>query len=69
MYNAYQAGHLDLSPVPADRIGEVITGTNAVLAKQIGIYYYGMKVDWPPFDDVRVRRALNYAVDKVTTQA
>ena len=28
------------------------------------VTYFGMNVDRPPFDDVKVRQALNYAVDK-----
>lgn len=30
------------------------------------VSYFGMNADEPPFDDVKVRQALNYAVDKAT---
>jgi ABC-type transport system substrate-binding protein len=64
MYDDYLLGHLDLSPVPADRIDEVVGNPNAIWGNSISLFSYGMKVDWPPFDDVRVRQALNHAVDK-----
>ncbi|MBU1878679.1 MAG: hypothetical protein KJ734_06995, partial [Chloroflexi bacterium] len=64
MYDDYLLGHLDLSPVPADRISQVVSSPNAIFINNLALYYLGMKVDWPPLDDVRVRRGLNYAVDK-----
>jgi oligopeptide transport system substrate-binding protein len=64
MYGAFQAGNLDVSPVPSDQVGDVANDPNAVLDCSMCLYYYGMKVDWAPFDDVRVRQGLNYAVDR-----
>jgi len=64
MYNDYLLGNLDLSPIPDDRVNEVVGNPNAFFINLPGLHYYGMKVDQPPFDDVRVRQALNYAVDK-----
>ena len=64
MYDDYLLSNLDLSPVPTERITEVVGSPNAIWKNSLSLYYYGMKVDWPPFDDVRVRQALNYAVDK-----
>jgi peptide/nickel transport system substrate-binding protein len=64
MYEDYLLGNLELSPVPSDRITEVVGSPDAIWSNRLSLYYYGMKVDWPPFDDVRVRQALNYAVDK-----
>lgn len=64
MYDDYLLGNLDLSPVPTDRITDVVGSPNGIWRNSLSLSYYGMKVDWPPFDDVRVRQALNYAVDK-----
>ena len=41
-----------VSEVPADQLG--------------GIYYLGFNLDMPPFDNLKVRQALNYAIDKQT---
>ena len=30
------------------------------------VFYYGMNAEEPPFDDVKVRQALNYAIDRET---
>jgi peptide/nickel transport system substrate-binding protein len=34
------------------------------LSPETGMYYASMNVNLPPFNDVRVRRAINYAVDR-----
>ncbi len=54
------------SPPPADRYAEVkrkYEGTQFRSAPQINLYYFWMNTAQPPFDDVRVRRAVNYAID------
>lgn len=63
MYAAFQADNLDISPVPPSYQDGLVGDPNLVVVHR-GTHYFGMKVDWPPFDDVRVRRAINYAVDK-----
>lgn len=63
MYTEFQADNMDISPVPLSYQDSLMGDPNLIVIYN-GTYYLGMKVDWPPFDDVRVRRALNYAVDK-----
>jgi peptide/nickel transport system substrate-binding protein len=53
-------------PPPPDRYAELqerYEGTQLLVSPQIDVYYFWMNVNEPPFDDVRVRRAVNYAVD------
>jgi ABC-type transport system substrate-binding protein len=64
MYEDYELGNLDLSPVPQASLTDVVGSPNAIFLNTLGLQYYGMKVDEAPFDDVLVRRALNYAVDR-----
>jgi oligopeptide transport system substrate-binding protein len=64
MHSDFQAQNLELSPVPASEIPDVRDDPNAIFQNALWVYYYGMHVDMSPFDDVRVRQALNYAVDK-----
>ncbi|MDX6625893.1 MAG: peptide/nickel transport system substrate-binding protein [Solirubrobacterales bacterium] len=54
------------NPPPADRIAEVKSkydGTQFRTEPQINTYYFWMNTQKPPFDDVKVRQAVNYAVD------
>jgi ABC-type transport system substrate-binding protein len=64
MYDEYELGNLDFSPVPTDTITDVVGSPNAIFINTLNFQYYGMKVDQAPFDDFRVRQALNYAVDR-----
>jgi len=60
-------GQLDLIVgVPADFVGQLETGGKASVLKQTGVHvwYLGINNQKKPFDDRRVRQALNYAVDK-----
>ena len=53
-------------PPPPDRYAELrerFEGTQLLVTPQIDLYYFWMNVNKPPFDDVRVRRAVNYAID------
>jgi len=54
------------NPPPVERYAEVkrrFEGTQFREEPTISVYYFWMNTEEPPFDDVRVRRAVNYAID------
>jgi peptide/nickel transport system substrate-binding protein len=54
------------NPPPASRYAEVkekLEGTPFRIEPTISTYYFWMNTQKPPFDDVKVRQAVNYAVD------
>ncbi len=54
------------SQPPPDRYPEVKSkyeGTQFRVEKTISTYYFWMNLNKPPFDDLKVRQAVNYAVD------
>jgi peptide/nickel transport system substrate-binding protein len=60
-------GSLDLIVgVPPDFVGQLESGGKAAVLKQVGahVWYLGINNQKKPFDDKRVRQALNYAVNK-----
>jgi peptide/nickel transport system substrate-binding protein len=54
------------NPPPPQRYADVkrrFEGTQFREEPAISVYYFWMNTQQPPFDDVRVRRAVNYAID------
>ena len=53
-------------PPPADRLGEIGTkNADQVHVNPLtAVWYAPLNVNLPPFNDVRVRQALNYAIDR-----
>jgi peptide/nickel transport system substrate-binding protein len=63
----FLTGTLDLIVgVPADFVSQLESSPKATLQKQVGthVWYLGINNQKKPFDDKRVRQALNYAVNK-----
>ncbi len=64
----YEAGLADVSGVPLTEMDRV--KADPVLSKELSIapelcsYYYGFNVTKPPFDDVNVRKAFSWAVNR-----
>jgi peptide/nickel transport system substrate-binding protein len=59
------------NPPPADRYTEVkekFEGTQFRVEPTISTYYFWMNTRQPPFDDVKVRQAVNYAVDSAALE-
>jgi len=52
--------------------GQTVTNVDFNLETEItaeqlgGVYYYGFNLDTTPFDNLKVRQAINYAIDKQT---
>ena len=66
--NDVEAGRVEWmkAPPPPDRIAEIekkYEGTQFRSEPTISNFYFWMNTQKPPFNDVRVRRAVNYAVD------
>jgi peptide/nickel transport system substrate-binding protein len=66
--NDVKEGKLDWmqEPPPPDRIAELrehYEGKQFLVTPQIDLYYFWMNVNKAPFDDLRVRKAVNYAID------
>jgi peptide/nickel transport system substrate-binding protein len=59
-----------VDPPPADRLPEVRSRYADRFREEIPIstYFFWMNTQQPPFDDVRVRRAVNYAIDPAAIQ-
>jgi peptide/nickel transport system substrate-binding protein len=59
------------NPPPADRYTEVkekFEGTQFRIEPTISTYYFWMNTKQPPFDDLKVREAVNYAVDSAALE-
>lgn len=57
--------------VPADlysKVKDKYEGTQFRIEHQINIYYFWMNTTQPPFDDLKVRQAVNYAVDSAALE-
>ncbi len=57
--------------IPADRFAEVkneFEGTQLRIEPTISIYYFWMNTTEPPFDDLKVRQAVNYAVNSAALE-
>jgi oligopeptide transport system substrate-binding protein len=64
-YNRFLDGNCDwLRAIPLPKIEEIKRNPDFFVSPYLGTYFYGFNVTKPPFDDVRVRKAFNQAVDK-----
>lgn len=71
--NDVEAGKIDWmqEPPPPDRYAELrerYEGKQFMISPQIDLYYFWMNVKKAPFSDLRVRQAVNYAIDPAALQ-
>lgn len=65
--NRYKAGEIDIVyTVPINQFAQLqkTMGDQLDVSPQLATYYYEFNTTRPPFNDARVRRALNMALDK-----
>ncbi|AOP44692.1 ABC transporter substrate-binding protein [Edwardsiella piscicida] len=64
--NRYRAGELDMTSLPSALFASLkqSLGEQVQIFPKLGTYYYHFNTRRAPFDDVRVRQALNLGLDK-----
>ncbi|MGP3590117.1 ABC transporter substrate-binding protein [Vagococcus sp. WN89Y] len=65
--NRYKAGEIDItSTIPVNQFAQLkkTMGAEVSVLPQLATYYYEFNTTKPPFNDPRIRRALNMALDK-----
>jgi len=64
-FNMFKKGELDaLDEVPSIEINQIKTMKEYHRVPILAVYYYGMNVKKPPFDNVNVRKAVSMAIDR-----
>ncbi|MEL0635248.1 ABC transporter substrate-binding protein [Marinomonas sp. TI.3.20] len=68
-FSRYQAGDLDITSnqgIPTNRYKSLLKSTpkEVKVSPALATYYYDFNNQKPPFNDVRVRKALSYAIDR-----
>ena len=54
--------------IPPDRIASVKSKGHLVLRQTANTYYFWMNIKEPPFNKLKVRQAVNYAIDRGAMQ-
>lgn len=63
--NMFKKGEIDaLDEVPSIEIDKIRSMKEYQRTPLLAVYYYGMNVKRPPLDNVKVRRAINMAIDR-----
>jgi len=67
--NMYENGDIDVTTVSMSYIDKVTDETGSfheelVTEPELSLYYIGFNTSKPPFDDVNIRMAFSYAIDK-----
>lgn len=65
-YQAYQAGEIDvMDNLPSEQVPQILAeDPNVVISADTGCRFLNFNVDKAPFDNVHVRRAVAYAIDR-----
>ena len=65
-YQAYQAGEIDvLDHLPSEQVPQIVAeDPYVIVGADTGAQFLNFNVDKAPFDDVHVRRAVAYAIDR-----
>lgn len=63
-YQAYRNGQLDLTPVPTTYLSQIQNSKEYHQIPMLAIYYYCLNFNTKPFNNVKIRQALDLALDK-----